>query len=81
MKKSLAIVLCLALMTSVLSIVPALAAQGLAFTALGIKNGETFLPGYTIELKDIRVKGEEIAFEKGYTSSDDGIETRMNIYN
>ncbi|MBR3108566.1 MAG: hypothetical protein IKH30_15515 [Clostridia bacterium] len=133
MKKSLAIVLCLALMTSVLSIVPALAeeaaapvayimyadgawanqfwydgneypvkaataeitgageytvglefneeAQGLAFTALGIKNGETLLPGYTIELKAIRVNGEEIAFEKGYTSSDDGIETRMNIYN
>ena len=56
-------------------------AQGLAFTALGIKNGETLLPGYTIELKAIRVNGEEIAFEKGYTSSDDGVETRMNIYN
>ncbi|MBR6185453.1 MAG: hypothetical protein IKQ41_04245 [Clostridia bacterium] len=56
-------------------------AQGLAFTALGIKNGEALLPGYTIELKAIRVNGEEIAFEKGYTSSDDGVETRMNIYN
>ena len=56
-------------------------AQGLAFAALGIKNGETLLPGYTIELKAIRVNGEEIAFEKGYTSSDDGVETRMNIYN
>ena len=56
-------------------------AQGLAFAALGIKNGESLLPGYTIELKAIRVNGEEIAFEKGYTSSDDGVETRMNIYN
>ncbi len=56
-------------------------AQGLAFTAIGIKNGETDLPGYTIELKAVRVNGEEIAFTKGYTSSDDGLETRMNLYN
>ena len=133
MKKTLSVILCLALMMSALAIVPAMAeetaapvayimyadgawanqfwydgneypvkattaeingageytvglefneeAQGLAFTALGIKNGETLLPGYTIELKAIRVNGEEIAFEKGYTSSDDGVETRMNIYN
>ena len=56
-------------------------AAGLAFTALGIKNGENALPGYTVEIKAMRVNGEEIAFEKGYTSSDDGVETRMNIYN
>ena len=56
-------------------------AQGLAFAALGIKNGETALPNYTLEIKAIRVNGKEIAFEKGYTSSDDGLETRMNIYN
>ena len=56
-------------------------AQGLAFTAIGITDGELKLPGYTIELKAIRVNGEEIAFQKGYTSSDDGIVTRMNIYN
>ena len=56
-------------------------AQGLAFTAVGITDGETKLPGYTIEIKAIRVNGEEISFEKGYTSSDDGITTRMNIYN
>ena len=56
-------------------------AQGLAFTALGIVGGENALPGYTVEIKAMRVNGEEIAFEKGYTSSDDGVETRMNIYN
>ena len=56
-------------------------AQGLAFTAVGITDGELALPGYTIEINAIRVNGEEIAFEKGYTSSDDGIVTRMNIYN
>ena len=56
-------------------------AQGLAFAAVGITDGETKLPGYTIEIKAIRVNGEEISFEKGYTSSDDGITTRMNLYN
>ena len=56
-------------------------AQGLAFTALGIDQGEALLPAYTIEITAIRVNGEEIAFEKGYTSSDDGVTTRMNIYN
>ena len=56
-------------------------AQGLAFTALGIVNGENLLPGYTIEINAIRVNGEAIEVGKGYTSSDDGVETRMNIYN
>ena len=56
-------------------------AQGLAFAAVGINDGEMKLPGYTIELKAIRVNGEDVAFQKGYTSSDDGIVTRMNLYN
>ena len=56
-------------------------AQGLAFTAVGIDKGEALLPTYTIEITAIRVNGEEIAFEKGYTSSDDGVTTRMNIFN
>ena len=56
-------------------------AQGLAFTAIGIDGGEIAFPNYTIELKAIRVNGEAVEFKKGYTSSDDGITTRMNIYN
>jgi len=56
-------------------------AEGLAFAAVGIDKGELLLPNYTIELKAIRVNGEEVAFTKGYTSSDDGVTTRMNIYN
>ena len=27
------------------------------------------------------MNGEAVPFTKGYTSSDDGIETRMNVYN
>lgn len=56
-------------------------AQGLAFTALGIKNGEILFPGYYLMINAIRVNGEAIEFTKGCTSSDDGVETRMNIYN
>ncbi|MFA5675962.1 MAG: hypothetical protein WDA65_05490 [Christensenellales bacterium] len=57
------------------------AASGLSFTALGIVNGENTFPGYCIKISDIKVNGESIEFSKGYTSSDDGITTRMNIYN
>ncbi len=56
-------------------------AQGLAFTALGIVHGEKTYPGAYIRINAMRVNGEEIAFQKGYTSSDDGVETRMNISN
>lgn len=57
------------------------AASGLAFTAVGIQNGENTFPNYCIKINDIKVNGEAIEFQKGYTSSDDGIVTRMNIYN
>ena len=56
-------------------------AEGLAFTAIGIDAGETAFPTYTIERKEIRINGEAIETKKGYTSSDDGITTRMNLYN
>ena len=56
-------------------------AEGLAFTAIGLTDGETKYPNYTIEITAIRVNDEAIEFGKGYTSSDDGVTTRMNIYN
>jgi len=56
-------------------------ATGIAFAAIGIVNGETTVPGYTIEMTSMKVNGEEIEYTKGYTSSDDGICTRMNILN
>ncbi len=56
-------------------------AEGLSFTALGIDGGEIAFPTYTIEVKAIRVNGEAIEFGKYYTSSDDGITTRVNLYN
>ncbi len=56
-------------------------AQGLAFAALGITKGETTFKGATLKINAIRVNGEAIEFGKGYTSSDDGVTTRMNVYN
>jgi hypothetical protein len=54
---------------------------GLAFAAVGINNGEAAFPGAFIKINEIRVNGEAIEVKKGYTSSDDGVVTRMNIYN
>lgn len=56
-------------------------AEGCAFTALGIVNGENTFPGYFIKINSIKVNGEEIEFAKGYTSTDDKVCTRMNIFN
>ncbi len=56
-------------------------AEGLAFAAVGIDGGEIAFPTYTIEVTEIRINGEPIEYAKGYTSSDDGVTTRMNLYN
>ena len=59
-------------------------AEGLAFTALGVAYGEITFPGWYLTVKEIRVNGEKIDLleEKvPYTSSDDGITTRSNLYN
>ena len=56
--------------------------KGVTFSALGIYNGETLFPDHVITIKSFRVNGEEITQDgKGYTCSDDGKCTRMNLYN
>ncbi len=57
-------------------------ASGFSFCALGIMNGETLFPGYVIDIKSIKVNGEDVPLEKKpYTTSDDGNCMRVNIYN
>ncbi|MBE5810186.1 MAG: hypothetical protein E7318_04530 [Clostridiales bacterium] len=56
-------------------------ASGVAFAALGIKHGEKLFPGMMIKLNEVRINGEAVDVVKGYTSSDDQIETRMNLMN
>ncbi|MBR4224924.1 MAG: glycoside hydrolase family 5 protein [Oscillospiraceae bacterium] len=56
--------------------------KGIAFSAIGISNGEQFYPNSVIDIKSVKINGEETAFEgKPYTSSDDGKCTRVNLYN
>ncbi|MGN0608591.1 MAG: glycoside hydrolase family 5 protein [Oscillospiraceae bacterium] len=56
--------------------------KGVAFSALGIYNGEKFFPGYTITIDEIKINGETRELTgKDYTCSDDYNCTRVNLYN
>jgi len=55
---------------------------GTAFSAIGIANGEELFPGYIINIKKILINGAEYKMHgRNYTSSDDGLCTRSNLYN
>ena len=57
-------------------------ANGTAFSALAISNGELLYPGYVIDIKEVLVNGEPYELTaKPYTTSDDGKCTRVNLYN
>lgn len=57
-------------------------AYGTAFSALGISNGETLFPGYTINIDEILINGTPYEMVgREYTCSDDGKCTRVNLYN
>ncbi len=57
-------------------------AQSTAFMALGLTNGETLYPGYVIHIKEILINGEPYEMKgKPYTTSDDGVCSRVNLYN
>lgn len=52
------------------------------FSAIGISNGEELFPGYVIVIKEILINGEPYQLHgRNYTSSDDGLCTRSNLYN
>ncbi|MGN1137215.1 MAG: glycoside hydrolase family 5 protein, partial [Oscillospiraceae bacterium] len=56
--------------------------RGVAFSALGIYNGEKFFPGYIITIDEIKINGEARELSgKDYTCSDDDNCTRVNLYN
>ena len=57
-------------------------AKGLAFAALQIVNGEALFPGAVITIDSVKLDGVELAFTgTPYTSSDEGVTTRVNLYN
>ena len=56
--------------------------SGLSFLAVMIKDGETEIPGAVITVNSVTIDGNEVPMSaKAYTSSDDGVETRANLYN
>lgn len=57
-------------------------ASGCSFAAVMVKDGTTLFPNMAIEITSIKVDDKEIEMlKKNYTSSDDGVEMRANIYN
>ena len=56
-------------------------AEGLYFMALSIENGETRNPGWVVDVKEVRVNGQAVELGKVYTVSDDGLRTRVNLFN
>lgn len=56
--------------------------DGTAFSAVAVMNGEVLFPGYVMDIQEVKINGEvyELA-AKPYTSSDNKITTRVNLFN
>lgn len=53
-----------------------------AFAAIGISNGEVLYPNHLVNIKEVRINGEIYRLKgRAYTTSDDGVCTRVNLYN
>lgn len=56
--------------------------NSVAFSALGIANGETLHPGWCVHIVECLINGEPYTFKgRPYTTSDNGICTRVNLFN
>lgn len=56
--------------------------DGTAFSAVAVMNGELLFPGYVIDLQSVVINGEEYPLAaRPYTSSDNQITTRVNLFN
>lgn len=56
--------------------------DGTAFSAIAVMNGELLYPGYIMDIQSVAINGEEYTLAaKPYTSSDDRITTRVNLFN
>lgn len=57
-------------------------ATDIAFAAVQVVDGETLFPGMVITIDSVKFDGNEVALNgTPYTSSDDGVTTRVNLYN
>lgn len=54
----------------------------IAFAALQVVNGETLFPGMVITIDSVELDGNAVALNgTPYTSSDEGVTTRVNLFN
>lgn len=52
-----------------------------AFFDVEIANGEAAFPNSYMQIDSVKINGNEVEVGKTYTSSDDGVATRTNLYN
>ena len=56
--------------------------SSVAFSALGIMNGETLHPDWAVHIQEVLINGEPYKLSgRPYTTSDDGKCTRVNLFN
>ena len=56
--------------------------NNVAFSAIGITNGEFLHPGWAMHITEVKINGEPYKLSgRPYTASDDGKCTRMNLFN
>lgn len=56
--------------------------NSLTFSALAVANGEALYPGYCITIQEVLLNGEPYKLTaRPYTTTDDGLCTRVNLYN
>jgi len=57
-------------------------ADGFAFTAVGIMNGEILFPGYYMVITELLINGQQADYVGiPYTTNDNPVTTRVNLYN
>lgn len=55
--------------------------DGVAFTALMMGRGDLVYPEHAMQIDKVEINGEEVEVGKYYTTSDNGVDTRINLYN
>lgn len=55
--------------------------DGIAFSALMLGRGDLVYPEHAIQIDKVEINGEAVELAKYYTTSDNGVDTRVNLYN
>lgn len=56
-------------------------APDIVFFDVEVAGGESYFPTCLMNISSVKVNGEEVEVGKTYTCSDDGVATRVNLYN